>query len=128
MMAGITYDAYPNSWKDSSERNAPTRPTKFAGGCDAPVVKNHTGSVASWVTSAISQIRASAKSATPTNSLMRRDKVDSGTSDLHQHGQHEGPPARPFLEESPQLDAKFFRHEALVRTLLDAGRLDALGD
>ena len=42
-------------------------------------MKNHTGSVGSCVTSEISQISASANSATPTNSLIRRDNVDSGT-------------------------------------------------
>ena len=77
--AGMRYAEYPRSWKDNSERNAPTRPTKFAGGCEAPVVKNHTGSVGSCVTSEISQMSASANSATPTNSLIRRDNVDSGT-------------------------------------------------
>ena len=43
------------------------------------VVKNHTGSVDSYVTSEINQMRANANSATPTNSLMRRERVDSAT-------------------------------------------------
>jgi len=47
MIPGTRYAAYPRSWNDSSEMNAPTRPTKFAGGWSAPVVKNHTGSVGS---------------------------------------------------------------------------------
>jgi hypothetical protein len=44
-----------------------------------PVVKNQTGSVGSWVTSEINQISASAKSATPRNSLIRLERVDSFT-------------------------------------------------
>ena len=42
----------------------------------SPAVKNHTGSLGSCVTSAMSQISAPAKSATPVNSLARRDRVE----------------------------------------------------
>src|SRR5687768_10212103 len=128
MTPGIRYAAYPNSWNDSSERNAPTRPTKFSGALAAPVVKNHTGSVASWLTSEMSQISPTAKSATPRNSLRRRDSVESFTSDLHQDGENQWPSARALLEKPPQLDAQFLGHEALVGPLLVAGRFDAFRD
>ena len=62
--------------------NAPTRPAKFAGGCVAPLLKNHTGSVGSHVTSATTQSSAAAKSATPRNSLARRDSVEVVTSQI----------------------------------------------
>ena len=45
--AGPRYDAYPNSWNDSSARNAPTRPAKLAGAAWAPVLKNQAGSLGS---------------------------------------------------------------------------------
>src|SRR5688572_3350006 len=128
MTPGIRYAAYPKSWNDSSERNAPTRPTKFSGAFVAPVVKNQTGSVGSWLTSEMSQISPTAKSATPRNSLRRRDNVDSFTSDLHQDGENQWAAARALLEKAPQLDAQLFGHQALIRPLLVAGGLDALGD
>ena len=43
----MAYDAYPNNWKDSSARNAPTRPAKFAGAACDPVLKNQTASFGS---------------------------------------------------------------------------------
>src|SRR5690606_8484477 len=81
------------SWNETSERKAPTRPTKLAGPCAESVLKNQTGSVGSYETSAMSQIRAVAKSATPRNSLRRRDSADSATSCAsarvgHPHVQH----------------------------------------
>src|SRR5688572_5379998 len=128
MTPGIRYAAYPKSWNDSSERNAPTRPTKFSGALAAPVVKNQTGSVGSWLTSEMSQISPTAKSATPRNSLRRRDNVDSFTSDLHQDGENQWAAAGALLEEAPQLDAQLFSHEALIGPLLVTGGLDALRD
>src|SRR5688572_2438570 len=128
MTPGIRYAAYPKSWNDSSERNAPTRPTKFSGAFVAPVVKNHTGSVGSWLTSEMSQISPAANSATPMNSLRRRDNVESFTSDLHQDRENQRSPARALLEKPPQLDTQFFGHEALIRPLFMAGRFDAFRD
>src|SRR5438105_14084756 len=77
----------------------------------------------------MSQISASAKSATPRNSLIRRERVDSAIqSDLHQYRQHERPSSRPLLEKAPQLDAQLLGHQSLVSALFDARRLDALRD
>src|SRR6476646_1195929 len=64
---------------------------------------------------------AAANSATPTNSLTRRETVDPPTmSDLHDHGQHEGPPPRTFAEEAAQLRAQLLLDEPLIGALLDA--------
>src|ERR1041384_372344 len=77
----------------------------------------------------MSQISASAKSATPRNSLIRLDNVDSAIqSDLHQHRQHERPSSRPLLEKPAQLGAQFLGHQSLIRTLFDARDGNALGD
>src|SRR5882672_65103 len=71
------------------------------------------------------QISAAAKRATPTNSLARREAFDPPTlSDLHDDGQHEGPPSRPFAEEAAQLDAQPFLDQPLVRAFFDARLLD----
>src|SRR5262245_29965672 len=125
----MRYAAYPNNCSDNSERNAPTRPAKFTGAWLPPVVKNHTGSDGSCVTSEMSQISASANSATPTNSLIRREKVDSATtSDLHEYWKHQRPSSRPLLEETPQLHPKLFGHQSLIRPLFHAGFGDASSD
>src|SRR5437667_5010045 len=77
----------------------------------------------------MSQISASAKSATPRNSLSLRDRVDSAIqSDLHQHREHQRPSSRPLLEKSSQLNPQLLRHQSLVAALLDPRCLDALGD
>src|SRR5688500_9803608 len=76
----------------------------------------------------MSQISPTAKSATPRNSLRRRDNVDSFTSDLHQDGENQWAAAGALLEKAPQLDAQFFSHQALVRPLLVTGGLDAVRD
>src|SRR4029453_17067617 len=77
----------------------------------------------------MSQINASANSATPTNSLIRRDKVDSATdSDLHEHRKHQRPPSRPLLEETPKLYAQLLGHQPLIGPLFDAGFSDASRD
>ena len=55
---------------------APTRPAKLAGAAPDPALKNQTGSLASYVASEISQSSATANSATPKNSLTRRDRID----------------------------------------------------
>src|SRR5215510_9058875 len=100
---------------------------KFAGGCVAFVVKNHTGSVGSYVTSAMSQVSASPNNATPRNSLIRRDSLDS-TSDLHEYGQHQRTTARALLEEAPQLDADALGHQTVVGALFQRGGFEQLLD
>ena len=75
------------------------------------------------------QISAAANSATPTNSLTRRETVDPPhVSDLHDDGQHERPPSRTLAEEAPQLDAQLFLDQPLIGPFLEAGLLDDLGE
>src|SRR5262245_16674772 len=74
---------------------------------------------------------AAAKSATPTNSLTRREAVDIKSPwrlDLHNDGQHEWPPSGTFTEEPAQLDAQFLLDEALVRPFLDARLIDNVAE
>src|SRR5881396_1235726 len=74
-------------------------------------------------------MRAPAKSATPRNSLTRREAVDPLTgSDLHDDGQHERPPPGTFAEEAAQLDAQLLLDEALVGPLLDARLVDDVAE
>src|SRR6185437_11874434 len=71
----------------------------------------------------------SANSATPTNSLIRRDNFDSAIqSNLHQHGQHERPSARALFEKTPELDTQLLRHQSLIGALFHARYLNALGN
>src|ERR1043166_3125584 len=73
------------------------------------------------------QMSAAANSATPTNSLTRRETVDPPTvSDLHDDGQYERPPPRTLAKETAQFDAQPFLDQALVGALLDAGLRDHL--
>src|SRR5262245_41575224 len=70
----------------------------------------------------MTQMSAAANSATPTNSLKRREMVDPATlSDLHDDGQHEGPPPRTFAEKAAQFDAQLLLDEPLIGAFLDAG-------
>src|SRR5436190_3063222 len=72
---------------------------------------------------------AAAKSATPTNSLTRREAVDPLTrSDLHNHRQHERPPPGAFAKKTAQLDAQFLLDESLVRALFEARLLDDVAE
>src|SRR5438477_1332179 len=80
-------------------------------------------------------MRAPAKSATPRNSLTRREAVDPLTGsdlpsklDLHNDGQHERPPPGTFAEETAQLDAQLLLDEPLVRALFDAGLIDDVAE
>src|SRR5436309_9136275 len=73
------------------------------------------------------QMSAAANSATPRNSLTRRDAVDPPTSDLHDDGQHERPAARAFANEASQLHPKLLFDEALIGTLLHTRLLDDFG-
>src|SRR6478752_3663424 len=67
------------------------------------------------------QMSAAANSATPTNSRTRRDTVDPFTwSNLHDHRQHERPPARTLLEEAAQLDAQLLFDDSRISTFLEA--------
>src|SRR5690349_4740916 len=101
--------------------NAPTSPAKFAGGCVAPLLKNHTGSVGSQVTSETTQSRATANRATPRNSLARREREDAVTvSDLHDDGQDQRAPPGSPLQKPSQLDAHLLAQQAGVRPFLDA--------
>src|SRR5262245_44716380 len=70
------------------------------------------------------QMSAAANSATPTNSLTRRETVDPFNSNLHDDREHERPPARTFLEEAAQRDPQLLLDDPLVVSLLDAGLLD----
>ena len=55
------------------------------------------------------------------SSLTRREREDSFTvSDLHDHRQHERPPARAPPEEASQFHAQLLLDDALVRTFLEA--------
>src|SRR5438067_6965646 len=74
------------------------------------------------------QISAAANSATPTDSLTRRETVDTPTvSDLHDDGQHERPPPGTLAEEAAELDAQPFLDQSLIGPLFDAGLFDDLG-
>src|SRR5882762_5365299 len=72
------------------------------------------------------QMSAAAKSATPTNSLTRRETVDPPKSDLHDDGQHKWPPPGTFAEEAAQLHAQLFLDQPLVGAFFQAGLLDDL--
>src|SRR5579872_2254053 len=75
---------------------------------------------------------AAANSATPRNSLTRREAVDKldlhMELDLHNDGQHERPPPGTFAEEAAQLDAQLLFDEPLIRALLDARLIDDLAE
>src|SRR5687767_11655999 len=73
-------------------------------------------------------MRAAANSATPINSLTRRETVDPATLDLHDDRYDERPPPRPLPEKAPELDADFFFDEALVSPFFNTGTLNDLGD
>src|SRR5687768_2398294 len=61
-----------------------------------------------------------AKRATPANSLMRRERNDPATLDLHNDRHNERPPARTLAEEAPQLDADLFLNQSLVGPFFNA--------
>src|SRR5581483_8890914 len=67
---------------------------------------------------------ATAKSATPTNSLIRREAVDPPKLYLHDDGQHERPAPRALAEEAPQLHPQLFLDQSLIGALLDARLFD----
>src|SRR5262245_15817426 len=69
-------------------------------------------------------MRAAAKSATPTISLMRREAVDPFTSDLHDDGQHERSAAGSFAEEASQLSPDAFFDDSLIGAFFDTRLLD----
>src|SRR5205809_3005141 len=78
---------------------------------------------------------AAANSATPTNSLTRREAVDPLTGsdlpsklDLHNDGQHERPPPGTFAEEAAQFDAQLLLDEPLVRALFEARLIDDVAE
>src|SRR5690349_4360670 len=74
------------------------------------------------------QMSAAANSATPTNSLTRRETVDPPTvSDLHDDGEHERPPSGTLAEVAAQLDTQPLLDQALVGALFDARLRDHLG-
>src|SRR5215472_699465 len=75
------------------------------------------------------QMSAAANSATPTNSLKRRETVDPATrSDLHDDGQDERPPARTFAEEAAQLHPQFLLDQPLIGALFQARLIDHLAE
>src|SRR3954467_5621145 len=74
------------------------------------------------------QISAAANSATPTNSLTRRDTFDPPKSDLHDDGEHERPSSRAFAKEAAQLHAHLCLDQPLIGAFLDAGLLHDLGE
>src|SRR5207245_1566020 len=53
-----------------------------------------------------------------------RKSPSTHVSDLHDDGQHEGPPARTFAEKAAQLDAQLFFDEPLIGPLLNARLFD----
>src|SRR4051812_33267734 len=67
---------------------------------------------------------AAANSATPMNSLTRRERVEAATSDLHHDRKHEGPEPGTLSEEPLQVHANLLLDEARVRALLDTGALE----
>src|SRR6187431_1288677 len=67
----------------------------------------------------------SAKSATPTISLKRRESADPATSDLHDDRQHERAQPRSLPEEPLQSDAEPFLDQARIGALFDAGALQS---
>ena len=56
-----------------------------------------------------------------------RNGRSTHVSDLHDDGQHEGPPSRTFAEEAAQLHAQLFLDQSLIGPLFEAGLLDDLG-
>src|SRR4051812_47618184 len=71
---------------------------------------------------------AAANNATPTNSLNRRDTVEPFTSsDLHDHRQHERPPAGTLAEEAAQLDPHLLLDQSLVGLFFNARLPDDAG-
>src|SRR5258705_7993514 len=74
------------------------------------------------------QISAAANNATPTNSRTRRETVDPFTSNLHDHWQHKGPPARTFAEEPAQLGPELFLDDARVGALFEACLIHHIGE
>src|SRR5947208_2980296 len=78
---------------------------------------------------------AAANSATPTNSLTRREAVDPLTRsdlqsrlDLHNDGQHERAPPRTFAEEAAQFDAQLLLDQSLIGAFLEARLFDDVGE
>src|SRR3712207_5479319 len=71
---------------------------------------------------------ASPNSATPANSLTRRESADPPKSDLHDDRQHERPEARTFPEEPLQIDANLLLDQPRIRPLLDARSLERRGE
>src|SRR6188768_1307323 len=71
---------------------------------------------------------AAAKSATPANSLTRRERVDPATLDLHDDRYDERPLSRTFPEEAPKLDADLFLDKPLVRPFLNTRSLNDVAD
>src|SRR6476646_9181203 len=67
---------------------------------------------------------AAANSATPMNSLTRRERVDAATSDLHHDGKHQGPEPGTLAEEPLQIHANLLLDEPWIRALLDARALE----
>src|SRR5579864_9184237 len=78
---------------------------------------------------------AAPNSATPRNSLTRREAVDPLTRsglhsrlDLHDHGQDERTPPGTLAEEAAQFDAQLLLDEALICALLEARLVDHVGE
>src|SRR3954463_11140691 len=67
---------------------------------------------------------AAGNSATPMNSLTRRERVDAATSDLHHDRKHEGPEPGTLAEEPLQIHANLLLDEPRVSALLDARALE----
>src|SRR5262245_57272497 len=67
---------------------------------------------------------AAANSATPTNSLTRRDSAPDATSDLHHHGQHERPEPGTLAEEPLEVHSNLLLDQPRIGTLFHARAVD----
>src|SRR5262245_14159071 len=101
--------------------NAPNRPAKFAGLSVATLLNSHAGSSGEKLSSATSQRTVTANSATPANSLKRRDRADwakQRSSNFHHDGQNQRPASRPLPKQPLHLESNLFPHQARVRPFL----------
>src|SRR5688572_19198870 len=71
---------------------------------------------------------ATPNSATPKNSLIRRERVDPATLDLHDDRYDERPPPRPFSEKAAQLDADLFLDEPLIGPFFNTRSVNDVGN
>src|SRR5215218_7870995 len=72
----------------------------------------------------MSQNSAKANSATPMNSLTRREREDPATSDLHHDWQHQRPQSRTLSEEPLQVHANLLLDEPGIGSFFDARSIE----